>query len=112
MTETTQTPALSFEHAMEHLTKMNMLAAQVQGMDHDESTAQFSKTLDAANVVSARMLRDVAGTGMPGWTDLDAEKMFIETSHQLAGVSASRVIHRRLTAAAYLYVAKSLEECS
>lgn len=57
MTETTT--HMSFEDAMAHLRLLNHLAALAMGLDAEQAKAQFSKTLDAAHVMTARTLIDI-----------------------------------------------------
>lgn len=50
---------MTFEDAMTHLRALNYVFAQQAGLTPEEATASFSRTMDAAHVVTARCLVDI-----------------------------------------------------
>lgn len=50
---------MTFEDAMIHLRALNYVYAQQHGLTPEEATASFSRTMDAAHVVTARCLVDI-----------------------------------------------------
>jgi hypothetical protein len=50
---------MTFEDAMIHLRALNHVYAQQHGLTPEEATASFSRTMDAAHVVTARCLVDI-----------------------------------------------------
>lgn len=50
---------MTFEDAMTHLRALNHIYAQQHGLTPEEAKASFSRTVDAAHVVTARCLVDI-----------------------------------------------------
>lgn len=50
---------MTFEDAMIHLRALNHVFAQIHGLTPEEAKASFSRTMDAAHVVTARCLVDI-----------------------------------------------------